>query len=382
MKIAHLCLSSFYIDGYSYQENELVAQHVADGHEVTVIASTESFAGHHRTAFVEPGDYLGKDGARVIRLPYRRWLPHAVMRKIRMHPGLYRILDELAPDVILFHGSGGWELLTVARYKKANPHLRLYVDSHTDAFNSAQNAISMHVLHRGIYRRILKHALPQVEKILCVNIDAMDFARTVYEIPGELLEFFPLGGTVLEDAQYGPRRRSARDALGISEGDVLFVQSGKMDGRKMILESLRSFSAVANAKSRMVLAGEFGDDVAKEAASLIAADPRIAFLGWKSTEQLRDILCAADVYVKPWGQTATTQMSLCCRCAVILHDAPGHRPYVDGNGWLVEGEGRLRDAIAACVNVSQDEVKEMSERSTRIANRLLDYRNLAARLYR
>ena len=42
MKIAHICLSCFYIDGFSYQENELVRQNVSDGHDVLVITSTET----------------------------------------------------------------------------------------------------------------------------------------------------------------------------------------------------------------------------------------------------------------------------------------------------------------------------------------------------
>ena len=41
MKIIHLCLSCFYIDNYRYQENELVREHVTDGHEVLVVASTD-----------------------------------------------------------------------------------------------------------------------------------------------------------------------------------------------------------------------------------------------------------------------------------------------------------------------------------------------------
>jgi hypothetical protein len=43
MKIVHMCLSCFYIDGYFYQENEIIRQNVDDGHDVVVIASTESY---------------------------------------------------------------------------------------------------------------------------------------------------------------------------------------------------------------------------------------------------------------------------------------------------------------------------------------------------
>lgn len=43
MKILHFCLSCFYIDNYDYQENQLVRVNVEDGHDVLVVASTETY---------------------------------------------------------------------------------------------------------------------------------------------------------------------------------------------------------------------------------------------------------------------------------------------------------------------------------------------------
>jgi hypothetical protein len=137
LKVAHLCLSCFYIDGYGYQENELVRQHLADGHDVSVIASTENYGSDGRITYVEPSTYKGVEGATVTRLPYRKLLPHAVMRKLRMHPGVYSLLVKKSPEVIVFHGLCGWELHAAARFKRENPSVRLYVDSHEDSNNSA-----------------------------------------------------------------------------------------------------------------------------------------------------------------------------------------------------------------------------------------------------
>ena len=81
LKVAHLCLSCFYIDGYGYQENELVRQHLADGHDVFVIASTENYGPDGKITYVEPSTYVGSEGAPVTRLAYRKVLPHALMKK-------------------------------------------------------------------------------------------------------------------------------------------------------------------------------------------------------------------------------------------------------------------------------------------------------------
>ena len=115
-----ICLSCFYIDGFGYQENELIRQHVSDGHDVFVIASTETFGRDGKLTYVEPSAYRGAEGAPVTRLAYRTFLPHALMKKLRMHRGVYALLCEMKPDAILFHGLCGWELHAVARYKREN----------------------------------------------------------------------------------------------------------------------------------------------------------------------------------------------------------------------------------------------------------------------
>jgi 1,2-diacylglycerol 3-alpha-glucosyltransferase len=381
MKIVHCCLSNFYIDGYSYQENELVAQHIKDGHDVTVIASTETFDTDRRLAYLQPGEYLGKDGARVIRLPYRRFLPHLIMRKLRIHPKVYDLLTLLQPDVILFHGTCGWELNTVARYKKSNPRVRLYVDSHEDFYNSARKWASKWLLHYCYYRVILRRSLKWIDKILCVNIASINFVNEFYGIPKDRLEFFPLGGLVFGDGEYLESRTKARALYGVSADQIVFVQSGKIDYTKKLLESLNAFAKAANPRSLFFIAGHLEDDVSEAVQTLFLRDERIRFLGWKTPNELRDLLCAADVYVQPGTQSATMQMSLCCRCTVILDDVQSHEPFMNDNGWLVGRDLSLDDAFRLAVD-NADRLPLLAQSSAEVASRLLDYKSLAARLYR
>ena len=381
MKIVHLCVSCFYIDGFAYQENELVAQNVRDGHEVTVIASTETFGVDRKISYGQADDYLGSDGARVIRVPYRRFLPHAVMRKLRMHPGIYDLLVALRPEVILFHGACGWELNAVARYKTENPKVVLYVDSHEDFNNSATSWVSKWLLHNAYYKPILKRNLDAIEAVLCVNVGALDFVGGFYGVPKSKLEFFPLGGKIFSDAEYESIRNATRVKFGILNDDILFVQSGKMDASKKLIESLTAFSQAGGAKFRFLLVGSLQDDIEAEALALIGKDPRIRFEGWKTPDELRNLLCAADVYVQPGSQSATMQMSLCCRCAVILDDVPSHRPFLDDNGWLVGTTLSLAQAFAAATRDVR-RLPQMAQQSAEVASRLLDYKSLARRLYR
>ncbi len=380
MKIVHVCLSCFYIDGYSYQENELVRQHVLDGHEVVVIASTESYGENHTLTYVKPRTYVGGEGAMVLRLPYRKWLPQIVMRKLRMHPGVYRLLEEQSPDIVLFHGLCGWELMTVARYKRSHEQVRVFVDSHEDSVNSARTLLSRQILHRLYYKSIIRKALPAFDRVLCVSLDTMQFVQEMYGIPRNKLEFYPLGGHIPDDREYAARRERGRVACGLTDDNIMLLQTGKMGSRKKLLEALRAFSSTPGERLRLILAGQIEEDIRAEAMARVNRDSRIQFVGWQSAEELRDLLCAADVYVQPGTQSATMQMSLCARCAVVLNDVLSHRPFVEGNGWLIGKRLSLEDAIGQ-VGGNLVNVEEMSRQSLAIAQRLLDYRSLAARLY-
>ena len=377
MKIVHFCLSSFFIDGRLYQENELVIEHVRSEHEVLVVASTEVFDDRGHVQYTQPGDYTGVEGARVIRLPYRRGIPLSLARKVRSYPGVRKILDDFAPDVIMFHGSSAWELRTVARYARVHPKVIFHIDSHSDAINSGQNWVSRELLHRRFYAPILRRAMVRSAPLLCVSLTVMDFAHEVYGIPRDRLEFYPLGGQIPSDEARAAHRTTVRQRLGIGEDQIIIVQSGKQDRLKKLPESLRALAEVENPDLRLVIAGVLQDDVREECEVLIAADPRVTFLGWQGPDDLTALLCAADVYLQPGRQSATMQHSICCGCAVILDNVSAHEPYVNGNGWLVNTYTQL---VAALNELRSSDLKGLRSTSVNFALRTLDYRVLSQKI--
>lgn len=380
MKIVHMCLSCFYIDGYFYQENEIIRQNVLDGHDVFVIASTESYDKSAQRCYVAPSTYTGQEGAKVIRLPYSSWLPHAVMKKLRIHPGVYQMLDSIEPDVIMFHGLCGWELITAANYKRDNPEVLLFADSHEDSNNSGRSFISRNLLHRGYYKSIISRSYDALDGVLCISLETIDYVNKMYGIQRGALEFFPLGGRILDDVEFYERRSRKRVAYQIDEGQVLFVQSGKMGKRKKIIESLDAFISTKGENLVFLLAGSFDQEIESLVMERINIDPRIKYIGWQSADELQDLLCAADVYVQPGTQSVTMQMSLCSRCIVILDDTLSHMPYVKGNGWLLNNEMTLKDVFEIISKKSFD-LNLMSEKSFELARNMLDYKKLSSRIY-
>jgi len=380
MKICHMCLSCFYIDGYSYQENELVRQNVLDGHEVFVIASTETYAEDRTLSYIRPGDYEGGEGAPVCRVDYKHILTDSISRKLRRHPNIYEKLAAFNPDVLMFHGACGAEIATAARYVRDNPHVKLYVDSHEDSYNSANSFTSKWFLHYLYYRPILLRSMRYISKVLPVSVSCLEFMRDFYGVPEEKLEFYPLGGHVPDNIEYAKQREETRRALNVPADGILIVQSGKFDKPKKLIESLRAFAQIPDERLQFVLVGHLYEEVEGEALELMQADSRVRFLGWKTSDELQAVLCGADVYCQPGTQSATMQMAVSCRCAIILDDVASHKPYHKNNGWLVRDDTDLKRALS---DVSQSEkVLEMGQNSHLLALQMLDYRILAKRLYR
>lgn len=380
MRILHLCLSNFYVDSYSYQENELVRQNVLDGHSVEIIASTETIDAQGEVCYTEPRRYMGGDGAMVERVRYRRWLPHAVMRKLRMHPGIFARIEAFKPNVILFHSACGWELFAAARYVRQHRQVKFYVDSHEDFVNSARGFVSKWILHFLYYRTILRLCLAQVDQILPVNMGAFEFMRDFYGVPGELIELYPLGSQIDDDKHYAALRSKTRADLKIGEDQLLIVQSGKIDSSKKLVEALEAFAEIDDPALVFAISGLLKPDIRSEVQQRLAKDPRVRFLGWNSPDELRALLSAADIYCQPGTQSATMQMSLACRCAVIIDDVSSHKPYFDDNGWLVGKTCTLNAAFSAVSN-RKDAIPLMQSKSHQVALRMLDYRLLAARIY-
>lgn len=382
MKILHLCLACFYIDEYAYQENILPRINKEDGHDVRIIASTETYMDNTRYGYLEPSEYLTEYGVPIKRLPYKRVVNRFITHKIRAYSHLYGEIDAFSPDVIMMHDLAFWSVLDVIRYKKAHPEVKLYADTHTAAYNSGTNWLSLYVLHRIYYRFLIQKALPYLEKYFYTGDGERDFSIKNYGVPELLMEFYPLGGVLYPKVEYDAIRAKRREELGIKEDQRLYIHSGKLAKSKRTVELLKAFSSVEDASSRLVIIGSIPDELCDEIMHLIKSDERITFLGWKSGDELREYLCACDLYCQPGSVSATMQNSICCDCAVMAYPHPS---YVNHLGiwenilWVKTQEDMA--TVFQSIAEHPEQLVNLKKNSHRCAEELLDYRKLAARLY-
>ena len=381
MKIAHIGLASFFTEHMAYQDNQLSNQNALDGHAVLVVSNASKYADGK---VVDTGyeDRILENGVRLVRLPYRRILSRSVSDKLRVVDGLYDLLEDFGPDVILSHNLAYWSVLDVIRYKKKHPAVKLYADTHTSVYNSGRNWVSLHIQHRMLYRYLTQRALPYLEKYLYVGAGERDFARENYGVPPERMELFPLGGNPLEKKEFLAHRAERREELELAEGELLLLHSGKLDAPKRTKELLEAFAAVPELKAKLAVIGSVPEKEKENLLPLMAADPRVVYLGWKQSSELLSYLCAADLYCQPGSVSATLQNAVCCGCAVMAYPHLIYTEDLDyGNILWVKSKEDMAAAFRDLADRKTD-LAVLRENSGRCARELLDYRTLAARLYR
>jgi len=380
MKILHMMLSCFYIDNYNYQENLLPRMNKIDGNDVLIVASTETFVENMRLGYLNPGEYYNNDGIRVVRVPYN-WFPlNPIKHKIRSYKNIDKILEEFKPDIILFHGACAWELINVSRYKSKNSNVKLYIDSHEDFNNSANNILSKYILHKIFYKKIIQRTLPYIDKIFCVGYECFAFLKEMYDVPDNMMEFYPLGGIILDENIRNLKRQKIRASLNMTDSDLLLVHSGKMDKNKKTADIVDAFIGTKAKNLVLVIIGSMTEDVEHKLIPLIEKNPNLHYLGWKKSEELIDYLCASDLYVQPGGQSATMQNALCCGSAAALYPHESHKYLLGDSVFYIESIEDMKNLFEQ-IALDPEILEKKRSQSFELAKEKLDYKKLAARLY-
>lgn len=308
MKVVHLCLGAFFIDGYSYQENLLPKYHVKQGHDVTVIASLETFDKEgRRTVLSSPSSYRDKNGFDVIRLAYKK--PFRLNRILRHYVGLKNALERVAPDIIFIHGACFGDTPIVRRYIKKHPSVKLFADNHADWINSAKNWLSLHILHPVIWRHYSKVIEPYMIKCYGVTPQRCRFLKEMYHVNPNLVEYLPLGvdDDLIPEDRNGVRN-SIRNKLGIKDSDVLIITGGKIDKLKNTHILLKALEVINNPRVHLVICGVLTSEMEYLKES-IDANQNIHYLGWCDARRVMDCMIASDLACFPgthstlWEQT-------------------------------------------------------------------------------
>ncbi len=176
------------------------------------------------------------------------------------------------------------------------------------------------------------------------------------------------------------KRLSVRENFQWSDTDIIFLQAGKIDAAKCLLESLNEFVRFSVPEWKYVIAGSLSTDIERELKKMQAYDSRIVYLGWKNGDEIQDCLAGCDVYLQPGKVSALAQNAMCMGAAVALRNYEDYRAIVKGNGWLLD---RPEDVGRVFQDIAEDKASlgELRRKSYEQAQKVLSYRKRAERLY-
>jgi glycosyltransferase involved in cell wall biosynthesis len=300
MKVMHCCLAAFYIDNYGYQENILPKMHMFQGHDVTIVASTENYLEDKTLGYSEARSYINENGIPVARLPYVSWLPGKIVRKLRIYVGLTEELENFKPDVIFLHDVQFLDVVKIIAYVKKHPHTRVFADGHTDFINSAKNWASKHILHKIIYKWCAKKLEPHVEKFFGVTPLRAKFFEEVYGIDKSKIDILVMGFDDSEAFKIPQPdiKKCIRSQFNVAEDDFLIVTGGKIDERKKIHHLIEVISELNLPKIKLIVFGTATPDM-KEKIEKLCRHPSIINVGWSSQSEISEYLISSDLAFFP-----------------------------------------------------------------------------------
>lgn len=357
--------------GWTYQENLLTDACIKAGHEVLCVASDFGALPNGKLVRMEHSD----DPDYIIRLKAAYSCCTPICMRLRKLYKLRDVMEKFAPDVIFVHSIPTLNFKDFKKYKAAHPEVRIYYNTHTDYYTCGTNFLSMNVQHRLLYRLLIQKYLSVAEKTFYISTSCGKFLWNEYKVPREKSEFLPLGGFMSEAQEIESDCTKVEDELKIKKDSIIFLQAGKMDSQKCIIESLRAFKQTKDKKFVLLIVGNLDQSIKYEAENLIESDERIHYLGWRQSDELIRYLNAADYYLQPGKVSAIFQTAVCCSCGIIARHFEDYEEFVDGNGWLIHEIHEL-GAIYDYISNHKSIVSEMKLKSGMIASQKLDQMKL------
>lgn len=329
MKIVHICLANFYVEGMGYQENLLPKHHVLAGHEVTVLTNDFTFGADYKPAKRKEREYKSPDGMHVRVLS--RSNRYGFYSTFGDYEKVYESLEEEKPDIIFVHGGQFVSLREVIKYCKRHRKAKLYIDQHGDYYNSPVAGIKGVLRQRVIYGHWIRKAQKYAECYWGVTPWRCKYLNEVYNIPKEKIDLLIMGADdeKIRFSHKNEIRAAIEKKYGIKKGEFLVVTGGKINKAKNILNLMRACEAADGIK--LLVFGSVLEDVKEEFEAILEQSKKIIYIGWVDSSAVYDYFLAADLVAFPGTHSVLWEQACACKVPALFMDWDGMR-HVNQNG--------------------------------------------------
>lgn len=350
MKIVHIAISCFYIEGAGYQENLLPKAHRKAGHEVTMISSQYSFNSKGQVEYRPVQTYTNDNDIKVIILKDTPHLRFGLSMFKKKCYGLYKALENEHPDIIFMHGLSALDSYTILRYLRKHPEVKLYADQHGDYYNTRYSRIGQFVLNT-ITRPMVKKIAKRANKLWGTTPWRVEYMQDVYGVPAEKTGLLVMGAdeSKIDWKNRNAIREAIRKQYNINENDFLIVTGGKINRAKNI-HILADAIIALNRKDVKLLAFGSLDKAMEETFMKYADKENIMLAGWIKSDAAYNIFLAGDLVCFPGTHSVLWEQAVACGIPGIYQFWDGMRHVnVNGNSILIKdvNEENIRNTINA-----------------------------------
>lgn len=312
MKIVHIAISCFYIEGAGYQENLLPKAHRKAGHEVSMISSQYSFNSKGQTEYRPTGTYINENDVKVIILKDTPHLRFGLSMFKKKCYGLYKALENERPDIIFMHGLSALDSYTVLRYLRKHPQVKFYADQHGDYYNTIYSTLGRFVLN-FITRPMVKKIVNRANRLWGTTPWRVEYMQDVYGVPAEKTGLLVMGADESKiDWENKDRiRKTIRSQYNINENDFLIVTGGKINRAKNIHLLADAIVALNRKDVKLFVFGSLDKEM-EGIFTKYADKENIVLAGWIKSDAAYNIFLAGDLVCFPGTHSVLWEQAVAC----------------------------------------------------------------------
>lgn len=363
MRIVHICLGCFYVEGMGYQENIITKIHAQQGNEVCVLTSDFAFDGKGEALIKEKKEYCNEYGVRVKILERSK----GFIARYGKYDGLYNELFSLKPEVVFVHGGNFIDLKEVTKYCKKHS-CKYYIDQHGDYYNSAVNNLKGYIIYKWLYGFNMRRAVPFVKKYWGVTPWRCQYLNDVIGIPKEKIDLLIMGGDDerIRFDDMPKLKEDVRKDLSLTDKDFVIVTGGKIDRTKNIHLLMQAVSELEG-KAKLIVFGQPNNEMENEITEL-SSNENIRFLGWIPSDKAYDYFLASDLAVFPGTHSVLWEQACACGIPGVFKDWEGmHHIDVGGNCEFLHKDSKeeIKEVIFKIIGDKEkyNEMKQAAEKS-------------------
>ncbi len=366
LKIAHVV--SYFQPEFGYEEYFSAREQAAMGHDVHVITSDRIFPFKNVEKMLSDIGSPFKDRMRPLGEERTEgFTVHRLKTKMEplydhiIYPGIDEKLKEIGPDVVHAHN-----LWTYGAYRsskiKDEIGYRLIADEHGYSTTYDQSRTFRNFLLDKEYRLfrapIARRTLKKADEVVAICEETVEFLKKYYRYDRSHL--IPLGIDHRKFSFRKDARKRVREELGIDNDQFLLITAGRLDSAKKLEHFIDGISSMKRDDIHLVVVGR-GDD---NYLSMLKkkAGKNVQFLGFKRSEELADLYCAADLGL--WGKASITiREAIGCQLPLVLFKEPNMKDLLKWeNGIYVKQDPKAVQQAVRQLLSDEKKRKEMGER--------------------